>query len=58
MDGTLTIPVLNFNEMRASIGLPPGTDILPAVQKMPWKEKERAVKIIEEFEEEGNTDTL
>lgn len=53
MDGTLTVPVLNFNQMRTSIGLPVGTDILTAVLNMPLRERERAMKIIEEFEDEG-----
>ena len=53
MDGTLTVPVLNFLEMRTRLGLPPGTDILPAVQCMTADERERAMQIIEQFEEEG-----
>ena len=53
MDGTLTIPVLNFNEMRARIGLPQGADILAAVANMATDERERAMEIIEECEEEG-----
>jgi HAD superfamily hydrolase (TIGR01549 family) len=53
MDGTLTIPVLNFNEMRARLGLPQGTDILAAVANMGAEERERAMEIIEECEEEG-----
>ena len=53
MDGTLTIPVLNFSEMRARIGLPQGADILAAVANMVADERERAMEIIEECEEEG-----
>ena len=53
MDGTLTIPVLDFVEMRRELNIPPGVDLLPAVLKMPPKEKERSMRIIEKFEEEG-----
>ena len=53
MDGTLTIPVLNFNEMRTRLGLAPGTDILPAVMNMAAEERDRAMQIIRELEEEG-----
>lgn len=53
MDGTLTIPVLNFMEMKRRIGLNPTDDILPTVQKLPPKEREEAMAIIEDFEEEG-----
>jgi hypothetical protein len=28
MDGTVTVPVINFKEMRARVGVPPGHDIL------------------------------
>ena len=53
MDGTLTVPVLDFAEMRSRLGLPQGTDILPAVRRMPAEQQARAMKIIEELEEEG-----
>lgn len=55
MDGTLTIPVLNFLEMRTRLGLSRSVDILPTVMSMPAEERERAMKIIEEMEEEGLT---
>ena len=54
MDGTLTIPVLNFREMRKSLNISPGMDILPTVLKLPPEEKARAMVIIKEFEEEGS----
>lgn len=57
MDGTLTIPVLNFLEMRTRLGLSRGVDILPTVLSMPAEERERAMKIIQEMEEEGLTVT-
>ena len=53
MDGTLTIPVLNFTEMRTRLGLSQGTDILPAVMNMESAERDRAMAIIRELEEEG-----
>ncbi len=53
MDGTLTIPVLNFMKIKAQVGLKPTDDILPTVQKMPEKERARAFEIIEKFEKEG-----
>jgi len=53
MDGTLTIPVLNFLEMKARLGLTPGQDILPTVQRFPSEERARAMAVIEELEEEG-----
>lgn len=58
MDGTLTIPVLNFLEMRTRLGLSRGVDILPTVMSMPTEEREQAMKIIEEMEEEGLTTSM
>ena len=53
MDGTLTLPILDFLAMKKRIGIPPEADILPTVLRMPQKERERALKIIEECEDEG-----
>ena len=53
MDGTLTIPVLNFLEMKAALGLAPNQDILPTVQTYPPAERAKAMAIIEKFEDEG-----
>lgn len=53
MDGTLTIPALNFLEMRTRLGLSRGVDILPTVMVMPAEEREQAMEIIREMEEEG-----
>ena len=53
MDGTLTLPILDFLAMKTRIGIPPEADILPTVLRMPQKERERALKIIEEYEDEG-----
>ncbi len=53
MDGTLTIPVLRFPEIKAKLGLKPTDDLLPVVQKLPTEERVRALEVIEEFEKEG-----
>ena len=53
MDGTLTVPVLKFSEMRSRLGLSPNQDILPTVQGFPPDKKAWAMAIIEEMEEEG-----
>ena len=53
MDGTLTIPVLNFQEIRAALGLGPQQDILPTVQTFPVVEQAKAMRIIEAFEEKA-----
>ena len=53
MDGTLTLPVLNFAEMRSRLNLTPNQDILPTVQKYPPKERAQAMAIIEECEDEA-----
>ena len=53
MDGTLTVPVLNFHEMRSRLGLRPEQDILPTIQALPPPERERAMAVIKELEEEG-----
>lgn len=52
MDGTLTIPMLRFKEMRARLGLAPNQDILPTVQTFPPDKRASAMTIIEEMEEE------
>ena len=53
MDGTLTVPVLNFKEMRARLNLAPGVDMLPTIMQYSPEKKAQAMSIIEEFEEEG-----
>ena len=55
MDGTLTVPVLDFGEMRSRLGLPQGTDILTTVMRMPAGQRAQAMRIIEQLEEEGYT---
>lgn len=53
MDGTLTLPVINFKEMRSRLKLTPSQDILPTVQKYPPEERAKAMAIIEECEAEA-----
>lgn len=54
MDGTLTEPVLNFEEMRRRVGISPTRDILAHVNSLPKEEKARALEIIESIEEEAH----
>merc|ERR1712183_115190 len=53
MDGTLTVPVLDFALMRQRVGVPQGLDVLTEVEKMEDEERVRCMKIIEEMEDEG-----
>ena len=56
MDGTLTIPVLNFKVLRQQLGIPDKSiDILQHIEDAPDKiEKEKRKKIVEDFEDEGD----
>ena len=53
MDGTMTIPVLNFRGLHTRLNLAPGVDILPTILQYSPEEKARALSIIEDFEDEG-----
>lgn len=53
MDGTLTIPNLDFKEMYNRCGVPMNEDILVAITKMNDGQRDKAVSIIEEMEAEG-----
>lgn len=53
MDGTLTVPVLDFALMRQRVGVPHGLDVLTEVEKMDDEERVRCMKSIEEMEDEG-----
>ena len=53
MDGTLTLPVLDFAKLRRMLNVAEGTDILKSVNAMDHEKKEQYYKIIEEFENEG-----
>ena len=53
MDGTLTIPNLDFKEMYSRCGVPMNEDILSAITKMNQEQRNHAVSVIEEMEAEG-----
>jgi HAD superfamily hydrolase (TIGR01549 family) len=53
MDGTLTVPNLDFAEMYRRCGVDLSQDILAEIARMPPDQAERACSIIEEIEEEG-----
>lgn len=54
LDGTLTVPVLDFSVLRSKLNISEKEDILAFVkQKETNAEKEEAMRIIAEFEEEG-----
>eukprot|EP00588_Corethron_pennatum_P009139 CAMPEP_0194270260 /NCGR_PEP_ID=MMETSP0169-20130528/4284_1 /TAXON_ID=218684 /ORGANISM="Corethron pennatum, Strain L29A3" /LENGTH=173 /DNA_ID=CAMNT_0039012241 /DNA_START=70 /DNA_END=587 /DNA_ORIENTATION=- len=53
MDGTLTVPNLDFAEMYSRAGVDPSEDILTAIEKMPEDRARSAQAVIEEMEEEG-----
>lgn len=53
MDGTLTIPNLDFTEMYKRCNVPLDQDILKAISEMSSADAERASIIIEEMEAEG-----
>jgi HAD superfamily hydrolase (TIGR01509 family) len=50
LDGTLTKPVLDFDAIRAEIGLPPGP-ILEALGHLPHEQQQRAHAILERHEQ-------
>ncbi len=52
MDGTITIPVLDFRKIRKEIGLPEG-DIAETIKSLPELEQERAWDIIHRYEDEA-----
>jgi phosphoglycolate phosphatase-like HAD superfamily hydrolase len=55
LDGTLTIPILNFKELRKQMDCPPPpVDIREYISSKPENEKARLLKIVEDFEDEGN----
>ena len=53
MDGTLTVPCLDFKKLRHLLGISDGTDILSHVTGLSGDQKETAMTIVEKFEEEG-----
>jgi phosphoglycolate phosphatase-like HAD superfamily hydrolase len=53
LDGTLTVPNLDFKEMYRRCGVPLKDDIIQVVNKMPKAEKEAAWNTIYDMEAEG-----
>ena len=53
MDGTLTLPVLDFSEMKRRVGVPVDVDILRGVANQPPEQRKQSMRIIEEMEEEA-----
>ncbi len=52
MDGTLTLPVHDFEEIRKQIGIPSGRPILEAIEQMPRAEATRVTRHLHELEME------
>ncbi len=53
MDGTLTVPVIDFALMRARLGIPEG-DMLATIRAWPPDKQEWAFAIVEGLEEDAN----
>ena len=53
MDGTLTIPCLDFKKLKQELKIPLTRDILEYVSELPENQKLSAFKIIEDFETDG-----
>ena len=52
MDGTLTIPVHDFEVIREKLGISSGTPILEAISIMPEKQAEKARQLLHDLEME------
>ena len=53
LDGTLVSQELNFDAIRAQIGLPSGTPLLEALERMTDDDRQRAGAILDEHEGQG-----
>ncbi|WIA31511.1 hypothetical protein OEZ86_002403 [Tetradesmus obliquus] len=56
MDGTLTVPVIDFQYMRQRVGVGPTGDILDIISSWPAEEQQRAHQAILEIEEQALRD--
>lgn len=56
MDGTLTVPVIDFQYMRQRVGVGPTGDILDIIASWPAEEQQRAHAAIEEIEDQALKD--
>jgi HAD superfamily hydrolase (TIGR01509 family) len=50
MDGTLTVPMHDFDDIRAALGLPEGIPILEAIDTLPERESEQISRRLDEIE--------
>ena len=55
MDGTLTVPVIDFAEMRRRLGIPDG-DILAVLRSWPAERRAAAFAVIEEIEDRARAE--
>ena len=53
MDGTLTVPKINFKELRKRLNIPENKDILEYAETLSSNSKKEYFEIIESFELEG-----
>ncbi|KAK9842251.1 hypothetical protein WJX81_002791 [Elliptochloris bilobata] len=56
MDGTLTVPVIDFPLMRQRVGVPEGADILTEINSWPHERRVRGHEIIAEVEDQALAD--
>ena len=52
MDGTLTIPVHDFEKIRAQLGIASGVPILEAIEAMPYEQAQRTTQDLHDLEME------
>lgn len=53
LDGTLTVPVIDFDGLRTRLGLPHGVSITHALNALPAPERERGFEIVRDAELEA-----
>lgn len=52
MDGTLTVPTIDFRRLREELGLPSG-DLVDEIERLPPECRTRAWRVVERYEEEA-----
>ncbi len=53
LDGTLTVPVLDFAKMRSLLGIPRPHDILEVINQYDEEKRAESLRLIDTVEEEG-----
>jgi len=53
LDGTLTVPILNFDDIRRRLELPRNDSIIHALERLPPDEREQKQKLLRELELEA-----